>query len=150
MELEITENIVASPERVFALVSDVARWPEFISAIQRVEILAPGPLTCGTRFRETRKMFGRESTEEMIVETIDAPKLLRLTAQNHGTAYVADHIVEQAGDVVRLTLRFEGQPTTLMARLLFLPGLVMLRSVRRQLEADLRDIKRAAESASAG
>ena len=64
---EVSTVISASPERVFALFTDLAHAPDNIRAIKKLELLTPGPMCMGTRFRETRVMFGKEATEEMEV-----------------------------------------------------------------------------------
>ena len=63
----VKKHVNAPPELVFAKASDFANAPSFIGAIKKVEILTPGPIQAGTRFKETRVMFKREATEEMEV-----------------------------------------------------------------------------------
>ena len=55
----VDRHVDAPPEVVFAHASDFRRAPEFITAIAKMEILTSGPVGAGTRFRETRMMFGR-------------------------------------------------------------------------------------------
>ena len=52
----------------FAFVSDFANAPKRIKSILRVNVLTPGPVGVGTRFTETRVMFGREATETRTCE----------------------------------------------------------------------------------
>jgi hypothetical protein len=85
----------------------------------------------GTRFRETREMFGRKATEEMTVAEIEPPRRLVLTAFNHGTAYRVEHL---------LTAESAGTRVTLAARLLMPLGLLFRGTVRRQLVSDLADL----------
>jgi len=60
-------------EVTFELISDFEHAAEHIHAIRQLEVLTPGPVGVGTRFRETHKMFGKESSEEMEVTTFNAP-----------------------------------------------------------------------------
>lgn len=145
MRIVATCHVDAPPERVFVLATDVARWPELITAIGRVELLTPGPLDVGTRFRESRTMYGREASEEMTVAALEPPRRFVLTAESHGTRYRADHTFEAERGGTRLTLDFEGVPVTLAARLAMPLGWMLRGSVRRHLEQDLADLKRAAE-----
>lgn len=141
------ETVIAAPiETVFALMTDLARWPDAISAIDRIDVLTDGPVAAGTRFRETRRMFGREATEEMTVAELSPPTRFVLTAFNHGTAYHAEHVLAATEGGTRLTLIFDGTPKTMMARLMLPLGLLMRGTVTKQLAADLADIKRAAEA----
>jgi hypothetical protein len=140
------ERLIAAPrEIVFAVAIDIPRWPEVISSIDRIELLTPGPIVIGSRFRETRRMFGREATEEMRISALTPPEHFVLTAENHGTRYRAEHILTRAQDATRLTLVFSGEPVSVFARLLSPLGQLMLGHVKKQLEADVGDLKRAAE-----
>ena len=145
MQISVATTVDASPERVFAVATAIPRWPEVIRGIGRVEILTPGAVAMGTRFRETRVMYGREATEEMTVAELDPPKSFVLTAENHGTRYRAEHTFVPDGRGTRLTMTFSGKPVTLLARLFMPLGLLMAGSLKRTLEADLADLKRAAE-----
>ena len=129
--------------------TDFPRWPQVIAAIERVDVLTDGPVGVGTRFRETRRMFGREATEEMTVAELTSPSRFVLTAYNHGTAYHAEHVLTAVEGGTRLKLVFDGTPKTVTARLLSPLGLMMRGTVMKQLSADLADIKRAAEASPA-
>lgn len=71
---KISKSIHAAPERVFEALTDFANAPGRIQAINRLEVLTPGPVRAGTRFRETRIMFKREDTQEMEVVEFDPPR----------------------------------------------------------------------------
>lgn len=145
MQITVATWIAASPERVFSVAADIPRWPQHIAAITRVEILTPGPVAVGTRFTETRTMFGREAVEEMTVAEITPPARLVLTAESHGTRYRAVHTFTPDGEGTRLTLEFDGVPVTLAARLMTPLAWMMRRQIKSQLAADLVDLKRVAE-----
>jgi uncharacterized protein YndB with AHSA1/START domain len=149
MQVTVETEIAAPPEVVFATMADVARWPDFIGDIERVELLAEGPVRVGTRFRETRQMFGRSASEEMTVAELDSPRRCVLTAENHGTRYVATHEVTPTPNGARLALTFAGTPVTLAARLFSVVGLLFMGSLRRKLETDLRAVKAEAERRAA-
>lgn len=148
MQMSVAIRIDAPTELVFAVLADVPRWPEHIEAITKVEMLTDGPVAPGTRFRETRLMFGREATEVMQVAELVAPSSLVLTAHNHGTAYRVTHFLEREGAGTRLTLNFAGRPQTLLARLLAPIGYLMTKTVKRQIEADLASLKHVIEASA--
>jgi uncharacterized protein YndB with AHSA1/START domain len=145
METKVEIEIGAPPTIVYATATDVAQWPQFISGIEQVEILTAGPIQVGTRFRETRIMFGRRASEEMAVAALEPPHRFVLTAENHGTRYVATHEIVSAGAVSRLMLTFEGKPVAMAARLFSIIGLLFMGAVTRKLEADLQQLKAEAE-----
>lgn len=145
MRIEVQEAISASPEVVFGALADVERWPSLMPDILRVEVLTAGPVGVGTQFREVRRMYGREAAEVMTVAEFDPPRLLVLTAENHGTRYRAEHRIAPSGSGCVVSLGFEGVPVSPLARLVspllgFLAG-----SLARKLKADLAALKAAVE-----
>jgi carbon monoxide dehydrogenase subunit G len=145
MKIEVETEIAAPAAVVYATVSDLARWQDFMRGIERLELLTEGPVGVGTKFRETRTMFGRSATEEMTVARLEPPRRFDLTAESHGTRYLAVHEVVPAADGARLRLVFEGTAVTLSAKLGMLLGLLFKGAVRKQLQSDLADIKAEAE-----
>ena len=145
MQVSVDTIVDAPPDVVFQAAADIAGWPAFISGIQSVELLTPGPIAVGTRLRETRVMFGRSATEEMTIAELAPPQRFVLTAFNHGTAYRAEHRFEPMGRQTRLILVFEGRPVRLLARLFTPLGWLFAGTLRRQLAADLADLKGEAE-----
>lgn len=145
MQIELETFIAAPPPVVFSTLADFAAWPLFMDGIESVEILTPGSVEAGTRFRETRKMFGKSATEEMTVAEIAQPGRIVLVAFNHGTNYRIDHRISASDDGSRLSLRFAGTPVTLLARVFTPLGWLFAGSVRKQIEADLANLAREAE-----
>ena len=143
MQIAVKCFVETPPDAAFSTAIDISNWPRFISSVQSVELLTPGPVAAGTRFRETRSMFGRQASEDMTLAQIEPPRRFLLTAFNHGTAYRAEHLFAPEAAGTRTTLVFEGQPATLLARLFAPLGWLFLGSLKRQLELDL-DLPRAA------
>jgi hypothetical protein len=82
-------TIEAPIEKVWVLATDIGRWPEATSGVERVELLTDGDFGESTRWRETRQMFGREATEEMSVSAVDPGRCYTVEAENHGVRYVS-------------------------------------------------------------
>src|SRR5207245_7321674 len=57
------------------------------SGITKVERLTNGPVGVGTRFKETRMMFGKESTETMEFPAFEPNRRYELTADSCGALY---------------------------------------------------------------
>src|SRR5947207_3024846 len=83
----LRKQIDAPLETVFALFADLANAPGRIKAITKLEILTPGPVGAGTRFRETRLMFGRECTEEMQITAFDLGRGYEITSHACGAEF---------------------------------------------------------------
>lgn len=108
--------IAAPPERVWAGLVDVDRMGEWMKGLVRIERLTEGPLTVGSQFRETRKMWGREAGEVFEVTVFDPPRLLELYVDGkRGSSgcgeYRFRHTLTPEGAGTRLTLsgEFGGQ-----------------------------------------
>lgn len=144
--MEIDLHIAAPVERVFACMTNFAHAPEHIPGIKRVEMLTDGPVGVGTKFKETRVMFGKEATETMEVSRFDAPRSYTLGAVSCGMAYESIFHFEPDGAGTRLKMQFQGKPLTLVAKLLSpITKLLMGGMMRKCLLADMEGMKRAAE-----
>jgi hypothetical protein len=143
------EWIAAPPERVFAAASDFANSPRRIPAILDSEVLTPGPLAVGTRFRETRKMYGREASEEMTVAELEPPRRYVLVAESHGTRYRSELRFEPQGGGTEVVMTFRGEPLTAVAKLLSVLMKPMIKSIGKLCARDLADLKRSLEAEGA-
>lgn len=136
-----------TPGTVFDAFTDIERWPERMTAIKRVERLTDGPVGTGTRFRETRVMFGREATETMAVTRFEPPRLFTLETLSGGARYLATHeFVAEGAGATRVTLRFEATPLTFAARVM---GILMRPLIRKMCSAmndDLVQMKASIEA----
>src|SRR5690606_5841260 len=86
--ITLEEYIQAPPERVFEVFSDIPGTGARLSGISRIEMLSEGPIGKGTRWRETRTMFGKEAVEEMGITEFDPPRGYSVAAENHGAKYL--------------------------------------------------------------
>jgi ligand-binding SRPBCC domain-containing protein len=77
--------VACPPERVFDVLTDVARLPEFSE--MTVSIEGPGrPIQAGDRFTQVVKVLGKELDSEWQVVAVDAPSLLHLEGTAPGGA----------------------------------------------------------------
>jgi len=143
--LRVVKHVNAAPAVVFAVATDLEHLADFIHGIERIEQLTEGPMRVGTRFRETRKMFGRECTEEFQVTAFDAPHRFTLEANTSGVLFASAHrfIPDIAGTLVELTLTMT--PVSRLAKLMKPLSGLMLAPMKKCIEADLEDLKAIAE-----
>ena len=85
--ITVVKIIDAPLDRVFEVFTDLPGTPGRISAITKLEVLTDGPIGVGTRWRETRVMFGREATETMEITAIDPPRSYSAAANSCGCHY---------------------------------------------------------------
>lgn len=138
----VTRQIAAPVDQVFARASDFADAARFISAILRVEMLTDGPVGVGTRFRETRRMFGREASEEMQVSVFEPPRRYVLDAQSHGCHYRSELTFTPKDGGTEVAMSFEATPLTTLSKILSFLTLPLMRSaVVKACSQDLDDLK---------
>ncbi len=152
MEIEVSRRVAAPAERVWRLTTDLAAAPTVLSGVDAVEVLAGGePFDVGTRWRETRTMFGRSATEEMEVTDIDVGRRYTVVAESRGTRYETVVAVEPDGSGSRISMRFGAQPAGVGGKVLAATvGRLFAGSTRKMLRRDLDDIAAAAEAVSGG
>lgn len=144
-EIQISETIAASPEAVFDALTDLEGTADRIQGIESLEVLTEGPVGVGTRFRETRTMFGREATEEMEFSVFERPGRYVLVAESHGMRYETEHLVEAVDGGSRVTLRFQGEPQTTGAKIMSAMSGLFMGAARKAMQQDLADLKRSLE-----
>jgi len=142
----VTVTVDALPDRTFSILTDVESWPDVFSAITGVEKLTEGPVCNGTRFKETRVLFGKQATEEMAFANLDPPRSFVLLAQSHGTEYRTTHTLTQEGDATRVDVHFKATPVSLPAKLLSPLAGLMLRACRNAMNKDLAELREHLES----
>jgi carbon monoxide dehydrogenase subunit G len=153
VELEVSREVGASAERVWAILTDLQEAPRVLSAVERVERLDDGDgFGVGTRWRETRVVFGRASTEELEVTAVDAGHGYATTAERGGTRYASVLEIEPLDpDRCRLSMTFRAASSTSAGRLVAATlGRLFHAATRRMLQRDLDDIAAHAETTSDG
>ena len=113
------ETVFASDqESVFALMTDLDRAPEWMQGLERIEVKTEGPFGVGTRFDETRKVFGKSWTESFEVTGHDAPRSVDLFVPSKGVDYRFRYVCEPVDGGTRLTLIGEAEPKGFMSKLM--------------------------------
>lgn len=142
-------QIAAPPEAVFARMSDFEHAGQYIEAIRNVELLTPGPPAVGTRFRETRLVFGRESTETMEIVEFDPPRGYVLAAHSGGMRFLAEVRVTAAPGGSEVAMSLDLLPQTKMARIMSWLVFPLTKMMAKACAKDLEDIKASFEGAPA-
>ena len=150
MRMNVSTHVNAPKDAVFAAVSDFANAGSIVSAIDDVEMLSRASdgsaVGVGTRFKETRTMFGKQAAETMEVTVFDPPRAFTLSANSCGMTFNTRVTVleEQpgGGGGCRLIYDVQGKPASLISRITSpIMGLVMKGAMCKGLRKDLQDIK---------
>jgi uncharacterized protein YndB with AHSA1/START domain len=129
-------EIAAPPERVWELVSDIDRWPDWNPDIDSASL--DGPLAPGTTFRWKAGPGSIVST----LRQVDPPREVGWTGKTMGIAGVHVYRLEPSGTGTRVVSEesWDGFPVRLMRRR-------MRRTLQRSLDTGLRHLQAAAERA---
>ena len=129
----------ASPGQVFDAMADIDGFGRWMQGFVAAEKLSEGPYGVGTRWRETRRMFGKEASELFEVRTCERPMELTLYVDgSQGSTgkgeYLFRYRLQPAGSGTRL--RCEAQVTMpgLFAKLL---GWLFIGSFKKACDRDL-------------
>ncbi len=144
-KLQIQETIQAPIEKVFARATDFANAAQVIQGIDKIEILSDGPVGPGTRFKETRILFGREATEEMTIGRWAPPHSYTLDAASHGCRYESHYQFKKADSATEVTMTFTATPLTTFAKIMAFLTKPLLKSMVKMCAKDLADLKKAVE-----
>ena len=144
--LTVTKRIEAPQQTVFEVASDLERGADHLTGIERIELLTPGPVGKGTRWRETRIMFGKEATEELEMTDIDAPNFYTAGGESCGSAFSFTLHFHPDDNATNVEANMQCRPITLFAKLMSPLSIFMIGSMRKCIEQDLEDLKQVAES----
>jgi uncharacterized membrane protein len=104
MRIEHQLDIEAPPSVVFALTTDVERWPTLTPTVTSVERLDDGPLRVGSQAR--LKQPGQRPTV-WTVTTLEPDRTFVWTATATGMHMTATHVIEATSTGTRNTLRLD-------------------------------------------
>jgi hypothetical protein len=139
-------NFVAAPiDRAFQLFTDIEHGSAHVSDIKRIEMLTPGPVRRGTRWRETRENLGVSDSAEMEITSFERNRMYTITHHKAGVQIETTFWFEAAPGGTNVSIEFElesgGLPPGLLAPL----GWALERKVTQVLSHDLADLKHAVE-----
>jgi hypothetical protein len=131
--------IAASPRRVWEILAEVERWPEWTPSVVKIERLDPASLGVGSRVRiEQPKLRPAAWT----VTTWKPEAGFAWISRSPGLAINAEHLIEATPDgcVVTLGLRFDGLLGALV-------GLFAGKMTARYMALEADGLKKRSESA---
>jgi carbon monoxide dehydrogenase subunit G len=148
MKLSTSVKVHAPKEEVWAVITDWDKTADVISGITDLTVLErPESGLTGLKWKETRIMFGKEATETMWIVDAQPNDYYKVRAESHGSVYLSGMSVQDSEEGCELTMSFEAQPQTFMAKVMgVLMGGFMRKSVMKACHQDLLDIKAYVES----
>ncbi len=145
--ITVTQRFETPASQTWAIITDLANAPQRIEGITKLEILTPGSVGRGTRFRETRIMFGKEHSEEMEITEWSPPRSYVVECESCGCRYRSTISVRSDGNGSVVEMTFEAKGISFLAKVFgALMGPMMAKQCRKAFAKDFQDLKRAAES----
>jgi hypothetical protein len=143
----ITKSVEAPVEIVFDAATDLPHAAEHVRGIEKIELLTTEPIGVGTRWRETRRMMGREATETLEIKSFDQPRSYTVGCDSCGCYFETTFAFTPRANGTDVTLDVRTKALTLMAKIMSPIGnLMMGNTMRKLMDDDLEDVKREAES----
>ena len=140
MHIERSVDINAPPERVWAVMADVERWPEWTESMKSVERLDSGEFGVGSK----AKLHIRRSPNANVwtVTELTPNRSFSWETNSGGVKGVATHVIEQDGNgsKVTLTVDLSGIVSTLF-------GPMIAGQSRKNVEMEAEGLKRWCEAA---
>jgi hypothetical protein len=111
-----TIDIDAPPSRVWAVMSDIERWPEWTASMSSIQQTSDGPLGVGSTARVTQP---RLAPANFVVTRWEPGRGFDWTTKNIAVGAIGRHLIEAAahGSRVTLSVEFSGPLAWLVARL---------------------------------
>jgi uncharacterized membrane protein len=100
----VSVTIDAPPEKVFAILCDVERWPEWTSTITSVKRRERGPFALGSS-AQVRQPRLRPAVWQ--VTALEDQRNFTWTTRSPGLRMTAGHLIEPQGTGSRVVLSFE-------------------------------------------
>jgi uncharacterized protein YndB with AHSA1/START domain len=103
VELRTSVDVAASPHRVWEVLVDVERWPEWTDSVTRVRKVDAGPLAVGSRVEVSQP---RIPTGTYTVTALEPGSAFRWEQRQPGSTVQAHHVCEPLPDgTTRVELR---------------------------------------------
>lgn len=153
IEFVRSRRIAAPPERIWPLVDDVTRWPEWFTEAERGEVLSGAGV--GRRQRMSGHARGKATEIDSVVVASEVPSLLRWHHEAERVDGKPGSVVFADDATAEVTIAPDGTGSVVTYRLLLEPGSLrntfMLRflapgPIRKSFETSLERLASLAEA----
>lgn len=138
MEFTVSELIAAAPDDVYRVLTDVERGPEVLPGVSRVEVLSQERSGVGLKWRETRRMMGREASVELEIVDATPPHRLKIESRVMNTSYESIFTITAASGGTHLAHDFKSVGGGFLAGIL---EKMAAGTMKTSMQADLAAIK---------
>lgn len=142
MHYHLSTDINAPLERIWAVLTDVEKMPEWTSSMTRVQRLEEGPLAVGSTVRVKQP---RLPTAVWRVEELAPMRSFSWTTTSGGVTTTAGHVLVADRGSPPVTVTFDIQQQGLLAPL---AGLFTARLTRRYVQTELAGLEQRSQTLS--
>ncbi len=139
----VTREIIAEPEQVWRVLTDLDNSARVLGSVEKIERVSGEGYGPGVRWLETRKVFGKFTTEEMWVEETEPPFRTVVKSEAQGTVFTTVFACKPSSLGTTLEATFSAQPGNQSAGQKLLSAVFSnagLKATKSVLEGDLSDI----------
>lgn len=146
MKLTLTVEINAPISKTFGVFTDLNQAKDTLSGIKELEMIEGSEkMQVGTKWKETREMMGKDSTEIMWVTALTENKSYSVEAESHGTKYLSTFTFSERDGGTDVAWIFEGIPQSASAKLMSIFAVLFSGSLKKMMQTDLDELKAACE-----
>ncbi|MFT4720669.1 MAG: hypothetical protein ACI9SB_001841 [Candidatus Azotimanducaceae bacterium] len=147
MQLAVDIQISAPRAKVWAAITDIENCTDMISSIIDLDILnLPTDTIVDLKWKETRKMFGKEATETMWITDFVENEYYCTRAESHGSVYITKFSLKEVDGITRLTMSFTAEAQSIFVKMIStIMSLFIENAIKKELFKDLVDIKKYVE-----
>ena len=145
MEIRAVKQVNAPIGVTFNVFSDITKAQERVEAITKVELLSDMTEGIGTRWRESRMMLGKEASEVVEISAYEPNKFYEMKMESRGVKYNSRVAFSESQGGTQVEMTMHGTPVTLAAKFMSLFNFLLAGAMKKSLEADVSDLKAAAE-----
>lgn len=138
---DLSLHIKSPPETVFEVFTDLEHASERIPAIKSLEVVTDGPVGQGTRFRETRVMFGKEATEEMEITRFEPPRSYAVTCGSCGALFETTFTFTPENGGTRVDQHTSSRAVSFGAKLMSPLSFLMMGAMKKMMLKDMEALK---------
>lgn len=150
MIVDVQVTINGSKAAIWAAMTNIENAAEFISGIDKIEILEkPANGLVGLKWRETRMLFGKPATADKWITDAVENAFYKTRAESDGFIFLSTMSISESSNGITLTSIHDSQPQTIVTKITSIPMVLFFKGVaKKALMKDLNDIKSAVEQAS--
>lgn len=140
-------DISAPIGKVFSVFTDLTKIEEHINGIQSITVLeGSAQMEVGTKWKESRIMFGKEATEVMWVTALTPTKNYIVEAESNGMKYRSEYVFTEKSNGTRVQMTFTGEPQTFASKLFNIIFFFMAGVTKKALYQDMVDLQKVCEA----